>query len=67
MCVCVCVYVERERERASERERERERVKSNYLLLHRYLHEYGHVRNRHIMFITIEHIKNIGISKFENT
>ena len=21
----------------------------------------------HIMFITIEHIKNIGISKFENT
>ena len=28
---------------------------------------YSHVRNRHIMFITIEHIKNIGISKFENT
>ena len=28
---------------------------------------YSHVRNRHKMFITIEHIKNIGISKFENT
>ena len=36
-------------------------------LLHSHIHEYGHVRNRHIMFITIEHIKNIGISKFENT
>ena len=32
-----------------------------------YKHEYGHVRNRHVMFITIEHIKNIGISEFENT
>ena len=36
-------------------------------MLHSHLHEYGHMRNRHIMFITIEHIKNIGISEFENT
>ena len=36
-------------------------------LLHSHIHEYGHVRNGHIMFITIEHIMNIGISKFENT
>ena len=28
---------------------------------------YGDLGNRHIMFITIEHIKNIGISEFENT
>ena len=31
------------------------------------IHNERHVRNRHIMFITLEHIKNIGISKFENT
>ena len=37
------------------------------LMLRSHIHEYGHVRNRHIMFITIEHIKNIGISIFENT
>ena len=36
-------------------------------LLHSHIHEYGHVQNGHIMFITIEHIKNIGISEFENT
>ena len=36
-------------------------------VFHSHIYEYGHVRNRHIMFITIEHIKNIGISKFENT
>ena len=36
-------------------------------MLHSHIHEYGHVRNGHIMFITIEHIKNIGISEFENT
>ena len=36
-------------------------------MLHSHMHEYGHVRNRHIMFITIEHIKYIGIAKFENT
>ena len=30
-------------------------------------HNWRHVRNSYIMFITIEHIKNIGISKFENT
>ena len=35
-------------------------------MYHRQIHKYGHVRNGHIMFITIEHIKNIGISKFEN-
>ena len=23
-----------------------------------HIHEYGHVRNRHVMFITIEYIKN---------
>ena len=28
-----------------------------------HIHYKRHVRNRHIMFITIEHIKNIGISK----
>ena len=36
-------------------------------MLHSHIHEYVLVRNRHIMFITIEHIENIGISKFENT
>ena len=39
-------------------------------LLRSQIHEYGHVRNGwngHRMFITIEYIKNIGISKFENT
>ena len=28
-----------------------------------YSHNQRHVRNRHIMFITIEHIKNLGISE----
>ena len=37
------------------------------ILLRSHIHEYGHVQNRHVMFITIEHIKNIGISEFENT
>ena len=37
------------------------------LMLHSHIHEYGHERNGHIMFITIEHIKNIGMSKFGNT
>ena len=37
------------------------------LVLHSHIHEYGHVRNKHRMFITIVHIKNIGISEFENT
>ena len=37
------------------------------VLLRSHTHKYGHVRNKHIMFITIEYIKNIGISKFENT
>ena len=32
-----------------------------------HVHDYGHGRNGHIMFITIKHIKNIRISKFENT
>ena len=39
-------------------------------LLRSHIHEYGHVRNGwngHRMLITIEHIKNIGISEFENT
>ena len=36
-------------------------------MLHSHIHEYCHVQNGHRMFITIEHIKNIGISKFENT
>ena len=36
-------------------------------VLRSHIHEYGHVRNRHVMFINIEHIKNIGISAFENT
>ena len=34
----------------------------NVFMLRSQIHEY-----RHVMFITIEHIKNIGISKFENT
>ena len=37
-------------------------------LLHSHIHEYGHAQNEwNIMLITIEHIKNIGIPKFENT
>ena len=36
-------------------------------VLHSHIHEYGHVRNGHRMFIMIERIKNIEISKFENT
>ena len=36
-------------------------------MLRSHIHEYGHVRNRHVMFITIRYIKNIGISIFENT
>ena len=28
------------------------------LVLRSHIHEYGHVRNRHVMFITTEHIKN---------
>ena len=28
------------------------------LLLRSHIHEYGHVRNRHVMFITVEYIKN---------
>ena len=36
-------------------------------MLRSHIHEYGHVRNRHVMFITTEHIKNIGISAFEKT
>ena len=31
-----------------------------------YSHNLRNVRNRHQMFITIEHIKNTGILKFEN-
>ena len=27
-------------------------------MLRSHIHEYGHVRNRHVMFITIEYIKN---------
>ena len=27
-------------------------------VLRSYIHEYGHVQNRHVMFITIEYIKN---------
>ena len=42
-------------------------LKNQEELLRSHIHEYGHVRNRHVMFITIEHIKNIGISEFENT
>ena len=29
-----------------------------HILLRSHIHEYGHVQNRHVMFITIEHIKN---------
>ena len=36
-------------------------------MLRSHIHEYGHVQNRHVMFITIDYIKNIGISEFENT
>ena len=35
-------------------------------LLRSQIHEYGHVRNRHIMFITIEH-RNLGIRKHVTT
>ena len=28
------------------------------LMLRSHIHEYGHVRNKHVMFITIEYIKN---------
>ena len=28
------------------------------VLLRSHIHEYGHVRNRHVIFITIEYIKN---------
>ena len=47
-----------------------DKMKRNFFqaaVFHSHLHEYGYVRNKHIMFMTIEHIKNIGISKFENT
>ena len=27
-------------------------------MLRSHIHEYGHVQNRHVMFITIEYIKN---------
>ena len=36
-------------------------------MLRSHIHEYGHERNRHVMFITIDYIKNIGIPEFENT
>ena len=43
-------------------------ISMNYITVFRsHIHEYGHVQNRHVMFITIEHKKNIGISEFENT
>ena len=32
--------------------------KFKMLLLHSHIHEYGHVQNRPVMFITIEYIKN---------
>ena len=38
----------------------------NMLMLHSHIYEYGHVRNRHTMFITIEH-KNLGHSKHVKT
>ena len=28
------------------------------ILLRSHIHEYGHVQNRHVMFITIDYIKN---------
>ena len=28
------------------------------IVLRSHIHEYGHVQNRHVMFITIEYIKN---------
>ena len=40
--------------------------KVTLLLLHSHIPKYGHVQNGHIMFIKIEHIKNIGISEFGN-
>ena len=33
-------------------------VQTKLNLLRSHIHEYGHVRNRHVMFITIEYIKN---------
>ena len=35
-------------------------------VLHSHIHEYGHVRNRHVMFITIEH-RNLEIRKHVTT
>ena len=29
-----------------------------FIMLRSHMHEYGHVQNRHVMFITTEHIKN---------
>ena len=34
------------------------RCRSIEQVLRSHIHEYGHVRNRHVMFITIEHIKD---------
>ena len=30
----------------------------NLVMLRSHIHEYAHVQNRHVMFITIEYIKN---------
>ena len=35
-------------------------------VLHSHIHKYGHVRNRHVMFTTIEH-RNLGIQKHVTT